>query len=260
MPPRICSSAVITITAPVSAMRSRRLCAEKPPKTTECVAPMRAQAEHRDHALDRHRHVDDDPVALDHAARLERVGEPAGALEQLAVADLGDRAVVGLEDDRGLVAEPVLDVAVEAVVRGVQRAVLEPLEERRLVVVEDALERRSPRDQLARQAPPVALVVARGLVAEGLVGGHPRDPGVLHGLGGRRVDVLLCAHSLAPAVESGVFTSCAAPPICAAAIATTGHRDPPPAGPDPTDLFSIPGPRSLVRFRKLDRRIVSRPP
>ena len=44
LPPRICSSAVITITAPVSAMRSRRLCAEKPPNTTEWVAPMRAHA------------------------------------------------------------------------------------------------------------------------------------------------------------------------------------------------------------------------
>ena len=39
-----CSSAVMTITAPASSMRSRRLCAEKPPKTTECVAPIRAQA------------------------------------------------------------------------------------------------------------------------------------------------------------------------------------------------------------------------
>ena len=44
LPPRSCSSAVITITAPASSMRSRRLCAEKPPNTTECVAPMRAQA------------------------------------------------------------------------------------------------------------------------------------------------------------------------------------------------------------------------
>ena len=44
LPPRICSSAVMTITAPVSSMRSRKLCALKPPKTTECVAPMRAQA------------------------------------------------------------------------------------------------------------------------------------------------------------------------------------------------------------------------
>jgi hypothetical protein len=44
LPPRICSSAVITATAPASMMRSRSSCAEKPPNTTECVAPMRAQA------------------------------------------------------------------------------------------------------------------------------------------------------------------------------------------------------------------------
>ena len=44
LPPRTCWSAVMTMTAPASSMRSRRLCAEKPPKTTECVAPMRAQA------------------------------------------------------------------------------------------------------------------------------------------------------------------------------------------------------------------------
>jgi len=44
LPPRICSSAVMTSTAPVSTMRSRRLCAEKPPNTTEWVAPTRAQA------------------------------------------------------------------------------------------------------------------------------------------------------------------------------------------------------------------------
>ena len=44
LPPRICSSAVMTSTAPVSDTRSRSACAEKPPNTTECVAPMRAQA------------------------------------------------------------------------------------------------------------------------------------------------------------------------------------------------------------------------
>jgi hypothetical protein len=43
-PPRICSSAVITAIAPASMMRSWRLFAEKPPKTTECTAPMRAHA------------------------------------------------------------------------------------------------------------------------------------------------------------------------------------------------------------------------
>ena len=44
LPPRTCWSAVITATAPVSSIRSRSDCAEKPPNTTEWVAPMRAQA------------------------------------------------------------------------------------------------------------------------------------------------------------------------------------------------------------------------
>ena len=44
LPPRNCPSAVITAMAPASMMRSCRLLAEKPPNTTECVAPMRAQA------------------------------------------------------------------------------------------------------------------------------------------------------------------------------------------------------------------------
>ena len=44
LPPRICSSAVMTATAPASTMRSCSDFAEKPPNTTECVAPMRAQA------------------------------------------------------------------------------------------------------------------------------------------------------------------------------------------------------------------------
>jgi hypothetical protein len=44
LPPRNCPSAVITATAPASMMRSCTLLAEKPPNTTECVAPMRAQA------------------------------------------------------------------------------------------------------------------------------------------------------------------------------------------------------------------------
>ena len=44
LPPRACSSAVITATAPASMMRSCSDFAEKPPNTTECVAPIRAQA------------------------------------------------------------------------------------------------------------------------------------------------------------------------------------------------------------------------
>ncbi|CAM3509284.1 hypothetical protein BUUB107078_34300 [Burkholderia ubonensis] len=44
LPPRSCSSAVTSALAPTSTSRSLSDFAEKPPNTTECVAPMRAQA------------------------------------------------------------------------------------------------------------------------------------------------------------------------------------------------------------------------
>ena len=44
MPPRQPPSAVMTTRAPASSMRSRSDIAEKPPNTTEWIAPMRAQA------------------------------------------------------------------------------------------------------------------------------------------------------------------------------------------------------------------------
>ena len=44
LPPRTPSSAVITTWQSESRMRSRSASGEKPPKTTECTAPMRAQA------------------------------------------------------------------------------------------------------------------------------------------------------------------------------------------------------------------------
>ena len=44
LPPRRPSFAVTTSFAPASRMRSRSDSAEKPAKTTECTAPMRAQA------------------------------------------------------------------------------------------------------------------------------------------------------------------------------------------------------------------------
>jgi hypothetical protein len=44
LPPRIDSSAVTMSLALASSMRSNRLFAEKPPNTTEWMAPMRAQA------------------------------------------------------------------------------------------------------------------------------------------------------------------------------------------------------------------------
>ena len=44
LPPRTPSSAVITVRQSASLMRSRRASGEKPPNTTEWIAPIRAQA------------------------------------------------------------------------------------------------------------------------------------------------------------------------------------------------------------------------
>ena len=44
LPPRMPASAAISSLGRASSMRSARLCAAKPPNTTECTAPMRAQA------------------------------------------------------------------------------------------------------------------------------------------------------------------------------------------------------------------------
>ncbi|MNC41636.1 hypothetical protein D3C75_904100 [compost metagenome] len=73
-----------------------------------------------------HRHVDAHPVALVHAQLLERIGQAADLLVQLAVAEVpGLGGIVALPDDRGLFAAPG-QVAVEAVVGDVQLAALEP--------------------------------------------------------------------------------------------------------------------------------------
>ena len=133
---------------------------------------------HRGHAFDRHRHVDDDAVALLDAARLQAVGELADALVQFLVGGARDRAVVGFEDDRGLVGVAVLEVAVEAVVRRVQLAVVEPFVERRVGLVERAGERLVPVEVLARQARPEAFVIGGRFGAQLFVGRHAGNGGV----------------------------------------------------------------------------------
>ena len=145
---------------------------------------------HRDHRLDRHRHVDQDALALLDAVRLERVGELADAVIELLVGDLGHLAVVGLEDDRDLV-RLRLEVPVEAVVGGVQLAVVEPLVERRVRLVEHLREGLGPQQVLAREPRPETLEVALGLVAQRLVRGHAGHVGLLHERLRRREDARL---------------------------------------------------------------------
>ena len=65
-----------------SSMRVASSLAAKPPNTTEWIAPSRAQAEHGDHRLRHHRHVDDDAVALADAGLDERAGEARDLVAQ----------------------------------------------------------------------------------------------------------------------------------------------------------------------------------
>ncbi|CAG2328144.1 hypothetical protein BCCR75722_04473 [Burkholderia sola] len=127
---------------------------------------------HRDDAFDRHRNIDDDPIALADAALLQRIREARHAREEIRIGDAGDGAVVGLEDHRDAFAVAGFDVAVEAVVRRVQLAVVEPLVERRVALVEHGRERLVPREALARETRPEAFVILLGLGDERAIGRH----------------------------------------------------------------------------------------
>ena len=113
---------------------------------------------HRDDGLDRHRQIDEDAVAGLDAEALQAVRELADAVIELLVGDLGDVAVVALEDHR----QPVgrrFEMPVETVVRRVHLAVFEPLVERRIALVERLGERLVPDEAVAGELGPVAGVV-----------------------------------------------------------------------------------------------------
>ena len=154
LPPRNWPSAVMTSVAPASMIRSCRLLAEKAAEHDRVSGSNARAGLHRNHDLDRHRHVDQDAVAFLDAVVLQRIRELADFLVQVAVGDLRDGAVVGLEDDRDLVGVAVGQIAIEAVVRGVQLTVGEPLVEGSVRLVEDLSEGLGPVDVLARQACP----------------------------------------------------------------------------------------------------------
>lgn len=133
---------------------------ENPPNTTECVAPDAHARLHGDDAFDGHRQIDDDAVALLDGASLQRVGQTAYAFEQILIRDVGDGAIVGFEDNRGVVAAARFDATVETIVRHIEFAVLEPLVERRARFIQYLAERLVSREILAREPRPEAFVVA----------------------------------------------------------------------------------------------------
>ena len=142
---------------------------------------------HRGHHLDRHRHVDEDAVALLDAVRLQRVRELAHLVVQLLVADARDLAVVRLEDNRRLV-RLRLQVPVEAVIGGVELPVVEPFEKGRIRFVQHFGKWLVPKQIFLRQPPPEPLEIPLRFVAQGLVGGHAGYIGLFDERRGRRKD------------------------------------------------------------------------
>ena len=127
-------------------------------------ADARAREERR-RQLRHHAEVDVDPVALADAELLQRVGEPADVVEQLRVGDGAGVAGLALPVVRDLVAVPGLDVAVEAVVRGVELPADEPLRERE-IPVEDRVPVLVPVEEVAGLPGPEALEVDVRLVVD----------------------------------------------------------------------------------------------
>ncbi len=147
--------------------------------------------EHRDRRLQDHRHVDGDAVALLDAARLQHVGEAADLGVQLLIGELlVGLGVVAFPQERGLVAA-LGEMAVDAIVAGVERAVLEPFDRDVVRIVGGVLhlgEGLDPVDALGLLAPELGRVLHRG-------GVHFLVLGVVHigallPIGGNVIDLI----------------------------------------------------------------------
>ena len=143
---------------------------------------------HGDHRLDRHGHVDDGAVTLLVAQLGQAIGEAAHAGQQFAVGDAVDLAVVGFEDDRGLVGVAIGQVHVQTVGRDIQLAVAEPAVERGVGLIQHLGEGLGPLQVGAGLAGPESVKVVLDLGAQFLVGVHARDRGALRSALGRRKD------------------------------------------------------------------------
>src|SRR5215831_6950072 len=103
-----------------------------------------------------HRQVDRDPVALPDATRLEHIGKPADLRVKLPVRDLAIMFwVVAFPDDGDLIAAPG-EMAIDAVVRHVGDAVLEPFDRHVVRIKRGVLDLREwlePVDALGFPAP-----------------------------------------------------------------------------------------------------------
>ncbi len=140
--------------------------------------------EHRDRRLRHQRHIDRDAVAVLHAEALERVGASTDFVGEHLIGQHARVAGLALPNQRGLVAARRIEMAVEAVVRRVDRATDEPLRVRE-IPFESFAERLEPM-QVARAFGPERVGVLFGALAQRPVLVEIFDPRLSAELGGRR--------------------------------------------------------------------------
>ena len=144
---------------------------------------------HRHGRLGDHRHVDRHPVALPGAETLQRIGEAADLLVQLAVGEPALlRRIVAFPDDRDRVAA-CRQVPVEAIGRDVERAIREPADAEIRFIVGAGRQlgpRPDPIDPRALLAPESLGLLDRAAVFLGMAGGI--DIGAARPFGGDGMD------------------------------------------------------------------------
>ncbi len=133
--------------------------------------------EHRDRRLRHQRHVDRDAVAVLHAEALQRVGASAHFVGEHLVGQHARVAGLALPNQRGLVAARPVEMPVETVIRGIDRAADKPFRIRE-IPLERFAERLEPM-QVARAFGPERVGVAFRALAERLVLVEIFDPRAL---------------------------------------------------------------------------------
>jgi len=141
--------------------------------------------EHDHRQLGDHRHVQRDAVTLLDAVLLEHVGELTDLVEELLEGAGLRVSRVALEDQGRLVTLAGFDVTVQAVVRGVEFAALEPLDvrDRLEAPVEDLVPLLRPHQRVFGALGPVALRILDGALVLSLILLEALDIGALRVLG-----------------------------------------------------------------------------
>jgi hypothetical protein len=134
--------------------------------TSALGRPDAGAGEHRDDDLGDHRQVDPDDVAGPDADVLECVGEALDVGQQLGIGDVALLALLAAPVEGDALAPPGLDVAVEAVGRGVELAIGEPLVEGRVGVIEGLTRLLRPVEQLLGLLQPPDLRIGHRLLVD----------------------------------------------------------------------------------------------